>query len=383
MPTFRTAPTPGLHESISRAVAASRRGITPLDEAQVEQYRTKQDHELALTDKVRAEAEALRSAQADRTNPAVATEYAGNVAGMSGPDSTRLAAHLRGAMEPPSAADAQDAATVGAEAQPYPMAAPNLAQGQQRQFQSALAATLANRLATGKTNAEQLAHSGTRIDENALVNQAAGETNAPVANAIVAALARKPREPYATNAQGTVLNQETGALNEGGDLANAVRNLATAKAGTEASHAGAYDSQAGLSDVRAAQLPGEVASRIARNAAAAARTAAAPRGGTAVAPERIVRMIDMTSANEFKIEKAAWDALPAAKRKTVPAPTMASIRSGVEKRYRSSPAAADGTDDVAQAHSAIAGGADPEAVRARYRQRTGLELADPNEVEGE
>jgi len=380
MPTFRTAPTPGMHESIRRAVAASRRGISPLDEAAVDQYRAKQDQTMALSDKVRAEAEALRSAAADRSNPDLAAQYAGNVAGMTGPDTTRLAAHLRGTLEQPGPSDVDDAAAMGAQAQPYPTAAPNLAPGQARQFQSALAAMIANRLGTGKTNAEQLAHAGTRLDENALVNQAAGTQNVPEANAIIAAISRKVREPYATNAQGTVLNQETGALNEGGDLAGVVRDLATAKAGTEESHAGAYNSQAGLSDVRAAQLPREIASRVQRNVAAANRSAAQPagaRGGAAVAPERIVRMIDMSAANEFKIEKAAWDALPAAKRKTVPAPTMRSIRSGVEKRYRSSPAAADGTDDIAQAHEAIAGGADPEAVRARYRQRTGLDLADP------
>jgi hypothetical protein len=38
------------------------------------------------------------------------------------------------------------------------------------------------------------------------------------------AMAGKVREPFKTNAQGTVLNEETGALNEGTQLAGAVRN---------------------------------------------------------------------------------------------------------------------------------------------------------------
>jgi hypothetical protein len=56
-----------------------------------------------------------------------------------------------------------------------PYRAPVLGPGQERSFRSALASTIANRIATGKTNASQLAQAGGRIADTSMSTEA-GET---------------------------------------------------------------------------------------------------------------------------------------------------------------------------------------------------------------
>lgn len=204
--------------------------LGPMAEMQADAAAAQTAQHFGLAEKARAEVEAMQRAEADRTSPAVATQYAGHAAGMTMPDASRLSQHIQGVLEQPGPGDIDDAMVVGKEAQPYPTAAPNVPDAQKRLFQSALAATFANRMATGKTNAEQMAHAGERVNETALINQAANEPDVPTANRIVAAVGRKVREPFKTNAQGTVLNEETGALNEGGQLAKVVRTNLGAQA---------------------------------------------------------------------------------------------------------------------------------------------------------
>jgi hypothetical protein len=258
MPTFRTAPSTSLTASIRRMVASGGGKLSPLQEMQADAMAAQTAQHLGLAEKARAEAEAMRNSQADRANPAVATEYAGNVAGIDAPTATRLSNHLRGVLEQPSVADMDDAAIVGAEAKPFVTGAPNLEPGTQRLFQSALASTIANRLATGKTNAHQLALSGEHINKTALINDAANAETVPEANRIVSAVAGRLREPFKTNAQGTVLNEETGDLDESSDLAGAVRNVRGAQAAAARASAvqrtGGAPAAAG--DTPTAALPG-------------------------------------------------------------------------------------------------------------------------------
>jgi hypothetical protein len=194
---------------------------------------------MGLAEKARAEAEALRNAETARSDPAVASEYASHAAGIDVPSGTRLSNHLRGVLEQPTSNDDLDASMRGREAQPFVTGAPNVGDPQKRVFQSALAATIANRLGTGKTSADQLAHAGDRINETALTNEAANTADVPTANRIAAAVAGKIREPFKTNAQGTVLNEETGALGEGSLLAGRVRAHVGAQAERDAAAAAA------------------------------------------------------------------------------------------------------------------------------------------------
>jgi hypothetical protein len=144
-------------------------------------------------------------------------------------------------MEQPGPSDVDDAAAVGAEAQPYPMARPNLQPGQERLFRSALASTIGNLIGTGKTNAEQLAHASDRTNETALTARAAEEPDVPTANRIVAAVAGKVREPYKVGPQGQLLNEETGVLDENTALAGAVKKLRDAQAAAATASAGQRD----------------------------------------------------------------------------------------------------------------------------------------------
>lgn len=252
MPIFRTAPSTDLRSAVARAVASSGQGNNPLLEMQADMGAAQTARNLSLADKARLEVEQMQRAEAERNNPAVATEYAGHVAGVDLPTATRLSNHLRGVLEQPAPADIEDAAMHGNEAQPFVTGAPNVGEGQRRGFQSALASLIANRLATGKTNAEQLARAGGDINKVALQNEAAGAATVPDANRLVAAMAGKIREPFKTNAQGTVLNEELGTLDEGSRLAGVVRGHIGAQTATEGARVGELTARTGLHNAQAA-----------------------------------------------------------------------------------------------------------------------------------
>lgn len=230
MPTFRSQPSSDLASSIRRAVAS--RNFNNPDQINMvaDQAAATTAQHMGLAEKARAEAEAIRNAEAARGDPKVSQEFASRSAGLTDAEGGRLMGHLRGAIEQPSSNDDLDASMVGKEAQPFTMEPPNIKPGQRRGFESALASTIANRIATGHTNAQQLAMSGQDINKTAVQNAATDATSVPEANKLVAAITGKVREPFKTNAQGTVLNEETGDLNEGTKLAAAVRTNLGAQA---------------------------------------------------------------------------------------------------------------------------------------------------------
>lgn len=150
MPLFRTRPSGGIATAVRDLVASSApQGLSALDLIKVDSAAIDNAHKLALADKVRQEAEAMREEQAFRADPLNATRYATYASGMDEPTGRHLAGRLRG--------DAPIAYEPGVEGSPpQPMIDPQA----QRRFQSAIAATIAARLGTGKTNAEQLAAAG-------------------------------------------------------------------------------------------------------------------------------------------------------------------------------------------------------------------------------
>lgn len=215
MPTFRSQPSADLANSIRRAVASRNlAGNEDMINMQGDMAAAQTAQHLGLAEKARAEAEVLRNAEAARGDPKIATEYASRSSGLTDAEGGRLMGHLRGAVEQPSSNDDLDAAMAGNTAQPFPMGPPNVNPGQRRGFESALASTIANRLATGHTNAEQLAKSGQDINKTAVENAATDTTNVPDANRLIAAITGKVREPFKMTAQGALLNEESGALNE-------------------------------------------------------------------------------------------------------------------------------------------------------------------------
>jgi hypothetical protein len=190
MPTFRTAPSAGLAESIRRAVASGGGRLSPLQEIQADQEAAETAQRLSLAEKARFEVEQAQRAAQLRTDPMARSQFAAHAAGLDEPTGARLAAHLRGELEQPSPADIDDAAAVGREAQPFVTGAPNVTTGQRRAFQSALAATMANALATGNTNAEQLTQATGNLQTQALTE------------AVQAAIARGDMQAASAMSQG-------------------------------------------------------------------------------------------------------------------------------------------------------------------------------------
>lgn len=362
MPTFRTAPSSSLTASVRRLVASGGANIGPLQEVQADLAAAQTARNMSLAEKARAEVEAMRRAEADRTNPELAAEYAGNAAGLDAPTSTRLANHLRGVLEQPSAADIEDAGAVGAEAKPFVTGAPNVEPGARRLFQSAIASTIANRLATGKTNAAQLAQSGDRINETALTQQAAEAPDVPTGNRIIAAVAGKLREPFKTGRQGQVLNEETGDVNEATDLASAAAALSGARTRTEGSRQAELGSRSTRNSAQAT---------LASERAGAVRRGETGRGGQRVTPEQVERWVSETARKE-------WDTIPAKDRKGM---SYAQHLDKVRERFKSAPGRGDAKLEVADAHAAIANGADRAKVAKRFKERMGFDMPNPADDE--
>lgn len=354
MPTFRTKPSGDLTSAVRRLVASGGSNLGPLGEAQADAMAAKTARDMSLAEKARAEVEAMRGAEAARSDPALAAEYAGNVAGMDVPTSTRLSDHLRGVLEQPAPGDVDDAMTIGREAQPYPTGAPNVAEPQKRLFQSALASAVANRIATGKTNAAQLAQAGDRINETALTNQAANTESVPAANRIIAAVAGKIREPFKVGAQGQVLNEEDGTVNEGTALARAAAALSGSRTATEGS--------------RQTELGARATRNTAQAGLATARTGAVDRGetnrgGNRYSPQQVERWVSEVARKE-------WEVIPSKERKGM---NYQQHLDKVRERFKGT---GDGgaTAEIADAHAAIARGAPKEAVAKRFKERMKFDL---------
>lgn len=373
MPTFRTTPSGNLTASIRRLIASGGPNLGPLGEAQADTMAAQTARNMSLAEKARAEVEAMQGAESRRADPALRTEYAAHSAGIDLPDATRLMGAIRGNLEQPGPGDVDDAMVMGREAQPYPMGRPNLQPGQERVFRSALASTMGNLLATGKTNAAQLAQAGDRVNETALTNEAANTADVPSANRIIAAVAGKVREPFKLGGQGQVLNEESGAVNEGTALAQAAARLSGARATTEGSRQtelGARTTrntaQAGLADARAGAVNrGEVG-----------------RAGQRITPQQVERWVSEVARKE-------WDTIPPRDRKGM---NYDQHLTKVRERFKPGPDGTGGAkSEVEDAHGAIANGADLKKVSKRFKERMGFDLPEPpvpvddvvNELDGE
>jgi hypothetical protein len=254
-----------------------------------------QAHNMSLAEKARAEVEAMQRARRSAT---IRTSHRVRRArrGHRLPDATRLVGAIRGVMEQPGPATSTTRA-VGAERSPIRWRAEPRARAGAL-FRSALASTIANRIATGKTNAAQLAQAGDRINETALTNQAAKRARRAGGEPIIAAVAGKVREPFKSGAQGQVLNEETGDVNETALAQAAARSPARARrprARGRPSSARARrrnTSQAGLADARKA----------------AVKRGETNKGGARVTPQQVERWVSEVARKE-------WDTIPARERK--------------------------------------------------------------------
>lgn len=253
MPYFSTAPSTSLSAAIRRAVSGGG-GLDGMQQIAIDQAAASTAQHQSLAQKARAEAEALLHALAQRNDPRIAEQFASNAAGLDLPTGRRLASNLRGDMEQPAPADIDDAATVGREAEPFPMAAPNVPQGIRERFQAASASLLANQLATGKTNAEQLVHAAGRGQENAVLGAAAdaarrGDVAGVNLNA-AGVLGKKELTPFKTGAEGITTNEYTGTRDESGPTnlghraaTEALKRSRDAAGSASSAHAGLFRAQ--------------------------------------------------------------------------------------------------------------------------------------------
>lgn len=272
----------------SRLASAARRlfggsaELSALDEMRADSMAADTAHKLSLVESVRAKLERDRAAEGRRADPAAQTQYAADVAGLDTPTGTQTFRALRGAHDPNPQGPADAADNLYGD---VAVKLPTLPPGQLERFQQALAALEGTRLATGPTNAEQLAQAGGHLQKQDLINQAANAPDVEAGNRIASAIHGHLRTPFRTNESGITTNVETGARDESGPLAQSSVALSKARAGAEhaqagerAAHAGLYRAQAGkvakeasgaedglpaqqfkaLTGAKLSELPGEV-----------------------------------------------------------------------------------------------------------------------------
>jgi hypothetical protein len=208
MPTFHTRQPSSIAGSV-RALVRSSPNLTANDMLQLDRLGAGMNRESALAEKARLEVEQMRNAERMRSAPEVADEYAGITSGLPGGETTRrMAGYVRGRTIPPVfERDDEGNAMPAAE-----YARPDVPPEQERGFRSALGALIANQIARGSTNAQQLTGA-----QGNLLTQAARQAmqqegiSVPEANTLGQSIGVRAREPFSNpNAQGVFVNQESG-----------------------------------------------------------------------------------------------------------------------------------------------------------------------------
>lgn len=267
MPLLRTSPAPDLIGHVQGTInrmnseadrASGRSGtrlaqaaqrlfgggkMSPLDEMRTDKMAADVAHTTLLARKVQAELDREQAADRMRADPAAQTQYAADVAGMDATTGTQTYKALRGVRERPLI-------EVDDEGNPMPdvsFAIPaGLKPGQRERFQQAMAALQGSRLATGSTNAEQLAQAGSHLLRQDLMSQAANAPDVETGNRLAAAAMGHLRAPFRTDAHGITTNTETGARDESGPFARSSLALSEARTGAERAQAGERAAHAGL-----------------------------------------------------------------------------------------------------------------------------------------
>jgi len=287
-------PSTGLSKSLA-ALAAGQAGLSLSDEMKIDRMAMADARTLSLAEKARAEAEATRNREADMRDPDLNTESAAYAAGVTSPVARQFQRYTRAEKDPNPQGVTDPVDNVYGE---VAVARPELQPEQGRALRAALRASILNRTATGDSNAAQVAAAAQTGLEDILSGEAA-ELEPTEANRLLAAAARKTREPFGQGGHGQVLNQETGDVSS------------------------TPVSEAELRRIGAA----------ARASDARARASANPRSRTS-SPYQVRRWIDLTAEKELKVLQSQWEALSFKDRKTTPRPKLEDVRAEVEKRYQ-------------------------------------------------
>jgi hypothetical protein len=186
------------------------------------------EHNTALAEKIRLEIERERQADRERSDPGLQNEYGATTSGITVPQGTQLSEYIRGVTSAP-ATPVDDQGNVNPQNPPI---RPDITPEAERGYRSAIGALIANRLATGKTNAEQLTHGQGNLLTQAVRGAMSGVDNITDENQLGHSIGVPAREPFTRgpNAQGNMVNQETGEITTDTELHDAAVKAAEALA---------------------------------------------------------------------------------------------------------------------------------------------------------
>ncbi|HZQ71694.1 MAG TPA: hypothetical protein VFB08_02160 [Burkholderiales bacterium] len=158
----RLADNPGNSErntklgaAVQRLVSGGNGELSPFAAMQADEMAAQVASHAAQARKLNAEAAQTEETNRGRTDPLLADAFASRLSNLTDAEGKRMGGYLRGEMEEPGPADIDDAAAVGKEAQPYPMAPPNTSEVAKRAFAAAAAIPIANRMGS-VMNGEQM-----------------------------------------------------------------------------------------------------------------------------------------------------------------------------------------------------------------------------------
>lgn len=257
MPTFRSTKPASIMQSIATLFHSSPELSGP-DIMNAALARAKIGQQEALAEQARAKVEQMRAADTARRDPGLQRDYAAFSSGTTVPEAQRLLQVHAGEMAPGQLPAIDTQGQAAPEAARVPIQPPASVSPQQSQiFNAAMASLIGNQLATGKTNAEQLAKAGTEIQGQGIAGAvqdaiARGDPNAASAMNQGA----KPGQPIKLvdniRNTGATLNPATGAVATDNPLAQAgisdivaQKVLRDAQAVTEGSKQGELGTRSG------------------------------------------------------------------------------------------------------------------------------------------
>lgn len=223
------------------------------DRIEIEKAHADIGHRTALAEKVRQEVELAREQDRLRKDPNAQADYASYAAGVPTASGRQFRRFREGDYDVDE--DTGDTTLVSR---------PEVTPDQEHSLSSHLASLLGMRMATGRTNADQLSQAGGNLMLDAVRRHAAGMTSAAEQNQAVGPYRQSNREPFSNiNTQGMVTNQETGTAAVGD------KGIYDAAVAASRALAGQRGASAGLSAERTADLSETRPSRIERGEAAA------------------------------------------------------------------------------------------------------------------
>lgn len=340
MPTFSQRGTGSIADSV-RSLLSSSPKLTASDVIAVETAKSKLAHDAAstnaqnsLAEKHRLEADALRERQRFQSDPQNATDYAATSSGLTREIANQINQNFRGeSLQPTTAVDDNGEAMPLAKIQLPPLDPAKLTN-----YRTALASTMATRLATGNTNAQQMAQAGQNLQENAnreslanpdlsvAVRQAAGDAVSGKFN---------PRYTLSHDAS-TVFDPASGSTEDAQtEMGLLIRQLAENKAKTETARAGELGTRSTYNRAHAGESGAHAG--LYEDQAADVR-AGKPRVGAPFKPADPTlqaKRVEGIAKDRFKAAMEEYNGFPLAQRKKLPKPSVDTIRNQVKAELAS------------------------------------------------